>query len=199
MAHKTLINGTAYEVSGGKTLVNGTGYSIDKGKTMVDGTVRDIDFKKVYYVSFIFIGTDEFLDALKAGRRLKDYAIEWFTSNNRDEANQIVDGQWFAFSNTVKADHTYITVNGVNYNEGLAVNIPVVEGSYIHFYIESDVSDENGYLRVFRKNGESEKLAEGKFHYDLLVDSDMDIMMDYDSDIHNWTFREWWMAQVFYR
>ena len=44
MAHKTLINGTAYEISGGRTLVNGTGYSIGKGKTLVGGTGYDISF-----------------------------------------------------------------------------------------------------------------------------------------------------------
>lgn len=44
MAHKTLINGTAYEITGGRTLVNGTGYSIDKGKTLVDGTAYGVGF-----------------------------------------------------------------------------------------------------------------------------------------------------------
>lgn len=46
MAHKTLINGTSYEISGGRTLVNGTGYSIDKGKTLVGGTAYEINFIK---------------------------------------------------------------------------------------------------------------------------------------------------------
>lgn len=44
MAHKTLVNGTAYEIGGGKTLVNGTAYSIDKGKTLVGGTAYEIGF-----------------------------------------------------------------------------------------------------------------------------------------------------------
>lgn len=44
MAHKTLINGTAYEITGGRTLVNGTGYSIDKGKTLVGGTAYEVGF-----------------------------------------------------------------------------------------------------------------------------------------------------------
>lgn len=44
MAHKTLIDGTAYEISGGKTLVNGTAYSIDKGKTLVGGTAYEVGF-----------------------------------------------------------------------------------------------------------------------------------------------------------
>lgn len=45
MAHKTLIGGTAYEISGGKTLVNGTAYSIKNGKTLVDGTAYEVGFR----------------------------------------------------------------------------------------------------------------------------------------------------------
>ena len=41
-AHKTLVNGTAYEVKGGKCLVNGTVYSIKKGRTLIGGTGDDI-------------------------------------------------------------------------------------------------------------------------------------------------------------
>lgn len=44
MAHKTRVNGTNYEISGGKTLVNGTAYKIDKGKTLVGGTAYSISF-----------------------------------------------------------------------------------------------------------------------------------------------------------
>lgn len=44
MAGKTLIGGTAYDISGGKTLVNGTAYSIAGGKTLIDGTAYDISF-----------------------------------------------------------------------------------------------------------------------------------------------------------
>ena len=44
MAHKTLVGGTAYDVTGGKTLVNGTVYNITGGKTLVGGTAYDISF-----------------------------------------------------------------------------------------------------------------------------------------------------------
>ena len=44
MAHKTLIGGTAYEISGGRTLINGTAYSIAGGKTLVGGTAYGISF-----------------------------------------------------------------------------------------------------------------------------------------------------------
>ena len=47
-AHKTLINGTAYTVKGGKCMVNGTVYNILKGRTLIGGTGYDITFKPSY-------------------------------------------------------------------------------------------------------------------------------------------------------
>ena len=44
MAHITKVNGTAYEISGGKTKVNGTAYGIAGGRTKVGGTGYDISF-----------------------------------------------------------------------------------------------------------------------------------------------------------
>ena len=44
MAHKTLVNGTAYDITGGMTLVEGTSYSIKGGKTLIGGTEYDISF-----------------------------------------------------------------------------------------------------------------------------------------------------------
>ena len=46
MAHKTLINGTSYNIKKGRTLVGGTGYDIKKGRTLIDGTGYDIPFGK---------------------------------------------------------------------------------------------------------------------------------------------------------
>ena len=48
MAHKTRINGTIYDVQGGKCRVNGTGYEIKKGRTLIGGTGYDITFKPPY-------------------------------------------------------------------------------------------------------------------------------------------------------
>lgn len=44
MSHKTLVNGTVYEVTGGKCMVNGTVYNILKGRTLIGGTGYDIKF-----------------------------------------------------------------------------------------------------------------------------------------------------------
>lgn len=44
MAHKTLINGTAYEIDGGKAMVDGAVYEIDHGVANVDGTAYEVGF-----------------------------------------------------------------------------------------------------------------------------------------------------------
>ena len=44
MAHKTMVGGTTYDITGGRTLVGGTGYGIKKGRTLVGGTGYDITF-----------------------------------------------------------------------------------------------------------------------------------------------------------
>lgn len=41
-SHKALVNGTLYDMTGGKCLIGGTGYSIKKGKTLIGGTGYDI-------------------------------------------------------------------------------------------------------------------------------------------------------------
>lgn len=46
MGHRTLIGGTAYNISGGKSLVSGTVYNISNGKTLVGGTAYNVNFKK---------------------------------------------------------------------------------------------------------------------------------------------------------
>lgn len=53
-AHKTLINGTAYEVKGGKCMVNGTVYSIKKGRTLIGGTGYDINFEPDVSLTWYF-------------------------------------------------------------------------------------------------------------------------------------------------
>lgn len=53
-AHKTLINGTAYEVKGGKCMVNGTVYNVLKGRTLIDGTGYDINFEPDVSLTWYF-------------------------------------------------------------------------------------------------------------------------------------------------
>ena len=52
--HKTLVNGTAYDVKGGKCLVNGTVYNILKGRTLIGGTGYDINFEPDVSLTWYF-------------------------------------------------------------------------------------------------------------------------------------------------
>lgn len=56
MAHKTLISGTAYSVSGGRELIGGTGYGCKAGKTLIGGTAFTIPFAKGIPLSTITPG-----------------------------------------------------------------------------------------------------------------------------------------------
>ena len=40
--HRTIMDGTVYEIKGGKTLIDGTSYSIKGGKTLVDSTAYEV-------------------------------------------------------------------------------------------------------------------------------------------------------------
>lgn len=49
MAHKTQLEGTVRQLTGGKVLVDGTAYAVKSGKTLVDGTVQTIGFSSEVY------------------------------------------------------------------------------------------------------------------------------------------------------
>lgn len=50
MAHKTLISGTAYSVTGGRELIGGTGYGCKAGKTLIGGTAFTVPFGRAVTV-----------------------------------------------------------------------------------------------------------------------------------------------------
>ena len=56
MAHKTLISGTGYDISGGRDLINGTGYDKKKGRALVNGTGYDIPFSSGIPLSTVALG-----------------------------------------------------------------------------------------------------------------------------------------------
>lgn len=44
MAHRTLVEGTAYEITGGRIITGGTAYQIAAGRTLVEGTGYGVSF-----------------------------------------------------------------------------------------------------------------------------------------------------------
>lgn len=86
--HKTLVNGTAYTVRGGKCMVNGTVYNILKGRTLIDGTGYDITFAPPYDPVFANNTWEQIIAACH---------------------NNEVPDTWKV------ADHKPMTINGVDY------------------------------------------------------------------------------------
>ena len=62
MAHKTLISGTAYSVTGGRELIGGTGYGCKAGKTLIGGTAFTVPFAKGILLSTITPGAILYLN-----------------------------------------------------------------------------------------------------------------------------------------
>lgn len=87
-AHKTLVNGTAYTVKGGKCMVNGTVYNILKGRTLIGGTGYDITFAPSYDPVFANNTWEQIIAACH---------------------NNEVPDTWKV------ADHKPMTINGVDY------------------------------------------------------------------------------------
>lgn len=85
--HKTLVNGTVYEVKGGKCLVNGTVYNILKGRTLIDGTGYDINFEPPFprkgdLITMNLDGTDRLYRVLKI---VDGTTVEVFRVQNLNE------------------------------------------------------------------------------------------------------------------
>ena len=143
MAHKTLIDGTAYEISGGKTLIDGVAYSIDKGKTLVGGTAYEVGFGQLATITVI--GDSDGLGYIEHNGIAYDSAAT-FTANIGDTIYCYVgDADYYGIvvnnesapdyecSHTVISD-TVIVFDHAYVNDG--------EEDYSECYIL--VSDENG-------------------------------------------------------
>lgn len=103
MSHKTLISGTAYEISGGKTLIDGTAYSIKNGKTLVDGTVYEVGFVKEYVALYDF-GTLSDLGTTLGGRYKEGPYIDSpiMPFDFSDVTHMSVNGEIFELSGAVE-------------------------------------------------------------------------------------------------
>lgn len=106
--HKTLVNGTLYDVKGGKCLVNGTVYNILKGRTLIDGTGYDITFEEAigktwvinerlyssafndsYQFNVSFVSNGQTFSGFFAKWVSPDYQLGYFTDVNQSAYNQI--------------------------------------------------------------------------------------------------------------
>lgn len=116
MAHNTLVNGTSYEITGGKTLIDATGYDIANGKTLINGTGYDISFLSADPV--LANNTPEVIQKIAAAGNGADY---WSVG---DKIGITLNGTVGALTFSNKTYYAFII--GFNHNSS-------IEGKGIHF------------------------------------------------------------------
>lgn len=122
MSHRALINGTAYEIGGGRTLVGGTGYKIDKGRTLVGGTAYNVDF---FYIPPLSQCTPEQVQvAAKSGQAPNYWSIG-------DRIGIYING---TFGGLSLSGTYYAFILGFNHNSNIEGN------NTVHFQIGKDSS-----------------------------------------------------------
>lgn len=135
MAHKTMVDGTAYEIKGGRTLVDGTAYDVKRGKTLVDGTAYEIGFGCTVTISvkcdwknkaYVVIGGTKY-DAsdsgaytetisVQSGTTMECYVISEYDAPN---AGQVL------LNGVVVAENWYLTSPTLIYTYTISGNITV--------------------------------------------------------------------------
>ena len=130
-AHKTLINGTAYTVKGGKCLVNGTVYNILKGRTLIDGTGWDITFPSAgTKLSTLYVGHSVYLNV--GGVRKEFLVVHQGKPSSLYDAS--CDGTWLLMKD-IYENRQWHSPNINSYKE-----------SAIHSYLNST------FLNLFESN-----------------------------------------------
>lgn len=145
--HKTMVDGTAYEIKGGRTLVDGTAYDVKKGKTLVGGTAYEIgfgctvtinvrcDWKNKAYV--VIDGTKYDVSdsggaytetiSVQPGTTMECYVI---SENGAPAAGQVL------LNGTEVASHWYLTSPTLIYTYTISGNIKVTTSH--SYYVSGD-------------------------------------------------------------
>lgn len=154
MAHKTLISGTVYEISGGKTLIDGTAYSIDKGKTLVGGTAYEVGFAKPVTITVTGKGLDGYVYIMHAEGGYTIYTSPTtFTANVGDTIHCYCTECWGGYPTT------YIRVNYLdmaytNDDDDISYDYTVMSDATINLYenYASTKRDRVGQIDIYDGN-----------------------------------------------
>lgn len=78
MAHKTMVGGTVYDITGGRSISGSTVYEIDKGRTLIGGTAYDISFADLsvlYELATPLVGSGS--TYIDTGIHLLETSMDW--------------------------------------------------------------------------------------------------------------------------
>ena len=147
--HKTLVNGAAYTVKGGKCLVNGTVYSVKKGRTLIGGTGYDITLPGAgISVSTLSVGQSVYA---KVNGAAKEFIVvhQGKPSSLYDDS---CNGTWLLMKDCYESRAWHSS------------NVNKLESSTIHTYLnstflnlfDSNIKDVIKQVKIpYRKNGGS--------------------------------------------
>lgn len=100
MAHKTLISGTVYSVTGGRELIGGTGYGCKGGKTLIGGTAFKVKFDDgltwIINKTFTVMPLSQEIDFISNGKQFKRFSVI-AGSTPQIAYDGGPDGLWYAY------------------------------------------------------------------------------------------------------
>ena len=147
--HKTLINGTVYEVKGGKCMVNGTVYNILKGRTLIGGTGYDITFPSAgRKIETLNVGQSVYANV---GGVRKEFIVvhQGKPSSLYDES---CDGTWLLMKDIFEATRWHSS--DVNNLENSTIH-SILNSTFLNLF-ESNIRDAIKQVKIpYRKNGGS--------------------------------------------
>lgn len=129
MAHKTLIGGTSYEISGGKTLVGGTAYSISGGKTLVGGTAYGIGFGTP--IGDLAVGSSVYLK--RAGVSVEFLVVHQGLPSSMYDSS--CNGTWLLMKNIL----TKKAWDGTDNNYAASDIKTFLDSEYIYYNVNSSI------------------------------------------------------------
>ena len=149
-SHKTLIDGTWYDLKAGKCLVGGTAYSVKKGRVLVNSTGYDIPFS-----SGIPIGTLPVGSVVKIGVNGKSYdflVVNQGIPSNSSLYDSSCDGTWMLMKNIYENRNWHR--QAINKYESSSIYAYLNNTFYNLF--ESNIRDVIKQVKIpYRKNGGS--------------------------------------------
>lgn len=147
MAHKTLVGGTAYEISGGKTLVNGTVYNIKNGKTLVGGTAYEVGFGCEIFIDVDPARLDDFMAVCGT---VKINGVQ-YNSSYSDTTLFLPEGTVVTCSVAARGvgNTATVTVNGTVVAEVTATSSNSTQGVYYEYIVST-----NATIRLTGRIGE---------------------------------------------
>ena len=145
----TLINGTSYDVKGGKCLVNGTVYSVKKGRTLISGTGYDITLPGIgIRVSTLSVGQSVYM---KVNGAAKEFIVvhQGKPSSLYDES---CNGTWLLMKDCYENRQWHSST--VNNLEKSTIH-SYLNGPFLNLF-DSNIKDAIKQVKIpYRKNGGS--------------------------------------------